>query len=171
MTHTALVLLDHGDEDETPQLYSCEHSRDWRKLSTSDFLVDMIDCGEMPEDWAEMLVKYPSGFYELKFNTETETESWEMPHIRYEVLTDLVSLIPSWRARRLYHWNNLLNWVSNHFWAIFGRTWRVEWEYGGAGVARSNLFWPQALYLKYIRSPKKASWGPDFTVCRIIGPL
>lgn len=115
--------------------------------------------------WNEELEKHPSGFYELEYEWDTESENDDCGYVAYTyaVVVGIVKLTPSTKALLLFIKNKHLIPILNSLLDLFRKVWAVDFEYGGVGITTSNLNILQALWLRYVgHRLKEPSYGPGY---------
>ena len=130
-------------------------------------LLDLeLDNNGIPEGWVDELKKYPSGFYELHYDSYTDHEYCDgYIAYSYEVACEILSMKKSWKAWVYYLLDEKIYPKLDFLCSLFLPHWRIDFEYGGAGLCKTKLFLPKALWIRFIR-PKhyaKNMWGENYT--------
>jgi hypothetical protein len=116
---------------------------------------------EVPEIWHKTMYYLPPGYYKIKYDIYPEQETGEFGEIlaSYDTLGDIIDIHLSPFMGRCIAFQNLLKHyflqASYHVCSLFRKTWQIETDWGGAGLASPKMFLPKALCLLVFYSIKK----------------
>lgn len=97
-----------GYEEEKPQVMKNDNQEENRieEISKEEYKID---------EWKKekyLCDKTSSEFVEL---WNKQDDIWKLPHVRIE--TDQIKT-SWWKIRKLYTWQNIIDWLDNYFWEI-----------------------------------------------------
>ena len=126
-------------------------------------------------DYLEDIKKLSNGYYEVVYNScmDSESDGYGYEMYSYEVVDGFVSFKKTFKAYLIgTYWHHIMPKV-HAFQDLFTKSWGVDFDYGGAGLAVSGLFLPKALFIRYIRCKVPnydPGWGKEFKA-KINSPL
>lgn len=141
-------------------------------LVDDDFLDYQIREAGVDDDDLEFWKDKPSGYYLVKYewhNEQDYSEGWPCGP-EYCVFDGFTEATPAPIMGRFcdFHKNRWLP-FWDAFFSIFRKQWSVDFEYGGAGVGTHSMWLPHAIYVRYVKPKRYASWGENWTKVSLRG--
>jgi len=104
----------------------------------------------IPEGWEEWLKKFPTGYYELEYDSDTEAEYVDgYVAYTYDIVTEPLKMTPSFKAKLLFFRRWRIDPVVEFIEDLFSPHWIVDLDWGGGGFRRSGMYLPKAIWYRF----------------------